>query len=631
MKNCSSRLHQLFLFCILLLLGAVNGKAQIITTIAGTPTSMGYTGDGGPATAATCGRPCGLHLDKKGNLYIGFPNNLRLRMVDSTGIIDYIAGTGAMGAVGDGGPATAATVDPFDVFTDKNGNIYIADGNRLRKIDTAHIIHTVAGNGSTGYSGDGGPATAASTSPSSAAIDTLGNLYLADGACVCIRKVDISGIITTIAGNGTSGYSGDGGPATAALLSGPAGIKTDKQGNIFIADVNSAVIRKINSSGIISTIAGIGTSGFSGDGGPATAAKFNGPQGLAVDDIGNIFIADFSNNRVRKVDRAGIITKIAGSGGAVSFSGDGGPATAARMHNPLGVTLDGWGNMYISDYGNYCIRYVGFNKKPLFVGGHVLEIGACMNTPASLNTTLAALETDSTQRVTWSAVTSPLHGTCSVAYSAISLGAPLVPSGLSYTPYAGYVGADTFMVRVTDGQLSDTAAVYVTVTNLMPYAGAISGTDSVCIGDTIRLSDTTTGGAWSSSNAALATVSTTGLVKGVANGSVNIRYIVTNPCGADTAFHPVYVRRWADCPNSIASTTTATKKVSIYPNPNTNLLRINAAIDVRLVLCFLDGKTAMEFNHVKEADISALASGVYLAMVYDMQGNRLLVEKVIKQ
>ncbi|MGH2768211.1 MAG: hypothetical protein ACRDIF_04545, partial [Actinomycetota bacterium] len=220
------------------------------------------------------------------------------------------------------------------------------------------FISTVAGTGSSGYSGDGGPAASARMKgPRTLAVDSEGNIFIADTMNHRIRKVDSSGIITTVAGTGSAGYSGDGGPATKARLYWPHDVAVDASGNLYIADSANQVIRKVDPSGIITTVAGTGSAGYSGDGGPATGAKLNEPRGGAVDAAGNIYISDRRNHRIRKVDSSGIITTVAGTGSA-GYGGDGGPATAAKLDGARGVGLDGSGNIYIADTGNHRIRRV---------------------------------------------------------------------------------------------------------------------------------------------------------------------------------------------------------------------------------------------------------------------------------
>jgi hypothetical protein len=339
----------------------VTGSPGVITTFAG-----GGIGDGGPATNAPLNDPSGVAVDTAGNIYIADYGNSRIRKITvSSGVITTIAGTGTDGYAGDGGPATSAQLNrPSGVAVDTAGNIYIADyGNsRIRKVDAiTGVITTIAGTGTSGYAGDGGPATSAQLNdPRGVAVDTAGKIYIADTSNNRIRKVTGSpGVITTIAGTGTSGYAGDGGPATTARLNYPSGVAVDTAFNIYIADSDNYRIRKVTvSSGVITTIAGTGTDGFAGDGGPATSAQLNDPRGVAVDTAGNIYIADFFNNRIRTVTGSpGVITTIAGDGTS-GYAGDGGPATSAQLRNPRGVAVDTAGNIYIADRDNDRVRKV---------------------------------------------------------------------------------------------------------------------------------------------------------------------------------------------------------------------------------------------------------------------------------
>ena len=282
--------------------------------------------------------------------------------------INIIAGNGAPGYLGDGGAATSARVsDPLGVFIDTlSDDIYSADrGNSVvRKISySSGIITTVAGSGSPGFSGDGGLATTAQLNgPQDISLDALGNLYIIDLYNNRIRKVDVStGIISTIAGTGVLGFSGDGGLATAAELAHPSGIAFDFIGNLYFCDANNQRVRKIDmSTGIINTIAGTGTLGYSGDGGPALNAKFNFPVEVFVQSNGNIYIGDANNYRIRKIDAAtGIITTIAGTG-LGSYSGDGGLAISAEIKEVYGIFVDRNGNLYFSDANNYKIRRIDY-------------------------------------------------------------------------------------------------------------------------------------------------------------------------------------------------------------------------------------------------------------------------------
>lgn len=349
-------------FAFALACASVQADAQIIRTYAG-----GGVGDGGAATGAMLSVPEGVAVDTSGNLYIADRNNSRVRKVSPGGVITTVAGNGIYGYSGDGGAATSATINsPKSVAIDALGNLYITDsGNsRIRRVSAAGIITTVAGNGTAGYSGDGGAATnAAINNPFGIVVDLAGNLYFADAFNNCIRKVATNGIITTLAGNGSPGYAGDGGAATSALLWRPAGIAFDaSSGNLYVADGSNSRIRKVTVSGIITTVAGNGTDGYSGDGGAATSAELAGPFDVAVDTSGNLFIADTGNNLIRKVSTSGIITTVAGLGyGYGGFSGDGGAATSARLNYPTSIVIDGSGNLYLADVFNNRIRQVAAN------------------------------------------------------------------------------------------------------------------------------------------------------------------------------------------------------------------------------------------------------------------------------
>ena len=275
-----------------------------------------------------------------------------------------VAGGGGLD-LGDGGPATkAGFCGTSDVTLDAQGNMYIADGGiycsgpggyTVRKVSPDGTITTVAGTGEVGYSGDGGPATKAKLNGAGAvAVDREGNLYISDGATYRIRKVDKDGIIHTIAGTGESGYSGDGGSATSAQLREPNNMTFDARGNLYLADYSS--VRKIDPSGTITTFAGTGQAGFSGDGGPATEAKLTALD-VALDGRGNMYITDTKNQRIRKVDKDGIIHTVAGSG-KKGYSGDGGPATEAALNDPWGIAVDGEGNLFFGDHHNSVIRKV---------------------------------------------------------------------------------------------------------------------------------------------------------------------------------------------------------------------------------------------------------------------------------
>jgi len=327
-----------------------------ISTVAGNGTA-GFSGDGGPALSAEVNEPQGVAVDSAGNLYIADDSNNRIRRVAPDGTITTVAGNGSAGFSGDSGQATSAELNqPNRVSVDISGNLYIADSfnNRIRKVDTNGIITTVAGNGVQGYSGDGGPATSASLNdPGDAVSDPAGNLFIADENDV-VRKVDTHGIITTVAGNGAKGYSGDGGPATSASLNTPVGVALGATGDLYISDQGNNRIRKV-SGGTIATVAGNGKPGYAGDGGPATAAELNGVACIAIDAAGELYIPENANNRIRAVSTDGTIWTVAGDGLA-GYSGDGGVATGTSLNSPRGVAIGHSGSIYIADYSNQRVR-----------------------------------------------------------------------------------------------------------------------------------------------------------------------------------------------------------------------------------------------------------------------------------
>jgi len=383
-----------------------------LTTVAGNG-SPGYSGDNGPAISAQLNAPYGVAVDSSGNLYIADANNNCIRMVNSSGTIATVAGNGSPGYAGDSGPAIYAAFNhPSGVAVDKFGNLYIADTNnyRIREVSAGNAA-TVAGNGTAGYAGDNGKAIAAEFGAVySIAVDASGNLYIADEANNRVRKVSNT-LIATFAGNGTAGYSGDNGQAANAEVNQPAAVAVDASGDLYIADRGNQRIRMVGLNGVIQTVAGNGTAGFAGDGAAGTAAELNSPGGVAADGLGNLYIADFSNQRIRKVSAgkiattaggatgdggwapfaglnqpaavakdangnvyvaesvgqrvrkiapAGTITTFAGTG-AAGFGGDSGPAAAALLNSPAGLAVDGAGNVYIADSGNSRVREVDIN------------------------------------------------------------------------------------------------------------------------------------------------------------------------------------------------------------------------------------------------------------------------------
>ena len=363
----SFRVGLVVVVAAVLLAGSAFGVSgsDTITTVAGVGTA-GSAGDGGQATSAQLSTPDGVAVDGQGNVYIADVGNSRVRKVTPGGIISTVAGTGTAGFSGDGGQATSAQLKiPIAVAVDGQGNVYIADiGNqRIRKVTTDGIISTLAGTGTAGFSGDGGQATSAQLNgPEGVAVDAQGNVYISDASNFRVRKVTAGGIISTFAGTGTAGFSGDGGQATSAQISAPLFLAVDSAGNVYIPDLVNQRVRKVTAGGVISTVAGTGTAGFSGDGGQAISAQLHSPVGVGVDPAGNLYIADIGNERVRKVTAGGVISTVAGTGTA-GFSGDGGQAISAQINSPVGVAVDGQGSVYFADAGNLRVRKIE-NKLP---------------------------------------------------------------------------------------------------------------------------------------------------------------------------------------------------------------------------------------------------------------------------
>jgi hypothetical protein len=490
-----------------------------ILTVAGDGLAS-YTGDKGPAIAATLNNPVGIAVDKTGNSYIADQaNNVVRKVTAATGIITTVAGTGTAGSSGNGGAATSALLSaPSAVALDAGGNLYIADnGNHVvRKVTAATgIIGTVAGDGTAGYKGDTGPATSAELQGlGGLAVDASGNLYLSDSLDNVIRKVSAAGTITTIVGNGKTGYGGDNGAATSAELSSPTGIAVDASGNLYIADTGNNVIRKVTLAGIISTIAGnqagTGSIGAAGDGSKATSAALTSPAGVAVDANGNVYIADGGNslyggdNAVRKVNPAGIISTIAGTyfGG---YGGDGGAATKAQLFNPLDVALDASDNVYIVDNGNQVIREALYGltsaaPPPVFTpaAGTYSTAQVVSLTDSAAGATFYYTIDGSTPTATSAVYSGPIKVTANQTIKALAVATGYTASPVAaasymiaapaatpvFTPAAGtYTSAQT--VTITDATAG--ATLYYTTNATTPTASSTKYTGPITVSSTETL------------------------------------------------------------------------------------------------------------------------------------------------
>jgi signal peptidase I len=335
------------------------GCAGAINLFAGTGTA-GSSGDGGAATAAQLNLPIGLAIDSGGSAYIADTSNGRIRKVTSGGTISTFAGGGGSSACSFSGAATSVFLFfPYGVAVDGSGNVYIADtsNNCVRKVTPGGTVSQVAGGGSNTACSFSGAATSVSlSSPQGVTVDSSGNIYIADSGHSCVRKVTPAGTVSQVAGTGTAGFNGDGGAATAAQVNAPIGLAIDSAGNIYIADTSNNRIRKVTSGGTISTIAGGGANTACSFSGAATSVSLNSPYEIAVDSSTNVFIADTNNNCVRKL-AAGTISQVAGTGTA-SYSGDGGAAIAATLNGPTGLALKASGDLLVSDSNNNRVRRV---------------------------------------------------------------------------------------------------------------------------------------------------------------------------------------------------------------------------------------------------------------------------------
>lgn len=335
-----------------------------IYTVAGTG-DPGYEGDGGPASNALLREPFMCAFDPQGNLYIAEATNHCVRLVvKESGIITTVAGIGVEGYSGDGGPAVNSTFNqPYSLQVDANGDIYIVDrlNAAIRKVDAATgIITTVAGTGEVGYSGDGGPGNAAQLrEPNDCYLDGMGGLLIADIQDQRVRRLDLkTGIISTFAGNGEKVRSGDGGPAAQAGIFGVRAVCMDSLGNTYICEREGNGVRKVDTNGVMSTLAGTGERGYTGDRGPALAATWGAPKAIRCDHLDNIVVVDTENHAIRRIDAVtGTVTTIAG--GHQGGDGDGGDATEAGLDRPHGCGFDEDGNIFVADSNNHRVRVVG--------------------------------------------------------------------------------------------------------------------------------------------------------------------------------------------------------------------------------------------------------------------------------
>jgi trimeric autotransporter adhesin len=474
----------------------VSAPSGAITTVAGNG-AFGYSGDGGAATSALLSWPEGVAVDSAGALYVTDSYAGRVRKVSTGGIISTVLGGGA----GDGSWGVSAHMARVSaVARDSSGNLYIStpEVNRVKKLAPNGVISTIAGNGAQGFAGDGGAAVNASLYwPSGVAVDASGNLYFADFNNSRIRKVTVStGTITTVAGDGYSRFSGDGGAAVNASLYWPTGVAADAAGNLYIADKNNHRIRKVTAStGVMTTVAGNGTAGFSGDGGAATGAALNNPFAVAVDASGNLYVADYYNFRIRKVTVSnGLITTVAGNGESNNY-GDGGAATRAALNGPSGVAVDATGNLYIADSNSNRIRKVTASNGTIttvagggswgFYGDGGVATGAGLTSPMSL----AIGSADNIY------VADSYNGAIRLLTPAGTSAVLTVTSTHSDAFAAGQSG--TYILTVTNAPLAGSTSGTVTVTEALPGGltlVSMSGSGWSCSAGNCSRGDSLSGG-----------------------------------------------------------------------------------------------------------------------------------------
>ena len=528
-----------FYLLLYFILSCASGNAQRITFYAGQGIPYGYSGDGGSATSAELNVPIGTAMDGSGNLFFSDHSNYRIREI-SSGTINSIAGNGTNSTTGNGGAATAATIsNVYNIAIDGSNNIYFTDynSNTIRKIDNSGNISLFAGGGSS--NSEGVAATSANLGePVGIAIDNNGDIYVGSITRHKVLKINhTANTVTTYAGGGTGGYAGDGNPATASAVEiyQPYGLYFDASNNLYIVDKTEMVVRKVaysaTGSGLISTFAGNGTSGFAGDGGAASATttELATPASIIFDASGNAYIGDMYNFVIRMVNPAGTISTFAGEHGSNGFDTGSGSGTSHKIYEVNSMLFDSNGNLYAANGRGAILEF--HNGTPVFAAGTSQSLNVCENSSGnSINSMMAITENDywAGQTETWSIISGPSHGSLSgFPATATSTGGALTPSGLSYSPTSSYIGTDAFTIQISDGYLSSITTVNVVVGN----AGTIAGSTDVCIGANVCLSTSgLTGGTWTSSNAANATVnSSTGVVTGVGAGRATISYAVTCP------------------------------------------------------------------------------------------------------
>ncbi len=586
------------LFTSLAIAAGVYAQAQMITTIAGTGSGT-YAGDGGAATAASLYNPVGTAVDAAGNVYVADLSNNRIRMISAaTGVITTIAGTGAAGFGGDGGPASAAILaSPTGVCVDPAGNLYIADyaNNRIRKVTAISgqvtpscTITTIAGTGTYGYNTNTNPLLTNFSGPYSVEMDRNTNLYIADAGNNRVRMISaFSGNISSIAGTGAAGSTGDGLAATSALLNRPTDIAFDTLGNIYIADFNNNRVRVILASDSkIYAYAGNGTAGYAGDGSAASLAHLNKPVNLAFDGANNLlYISDFGNNRVRMVNRSNFVIKtIIGTGtgagtSTANYAGDGGPDTLAEVSGPSGLALDGAGNLYLADDYNNRVRKVCLNRTAITTSGNH---SICFGT----TTTLTA------------------HGAGTYTWSANAGNATTSTVSLGPTATTGYT------ISGTSFGCSMMATTTVTVNSLPNNGVTVSNTvlTAMATPATYQWIDCNMHTAISGQTSQSYTATVAG----------SYAVVLTNNGCTDTSTCRVITF------TGVEELSAGLARLRIYPNPSKGSFTIETSITgtQQVQVCDVTGNEVLsrEINGTSVIDAGTLPGGVYMVSISGSRG-----------
>ena len=605
---------------------------RVTVTIAGNGLP-GYNGDGNAGVSNEVTNPYDICMDAANNFYFTDMLNGRVRKVwAKNGMVTTIAGGGTSTA--DGIPGPQASIMPRNICLDHAGNIYIADSlsHKIRKIDgSTNIITTIAGTGVAGFGGDGGPATAAGLNDVlGICSDSYNNIYLVDYGNNCIRKVNAAtGIISTIAGSitGTRGYTGDGGPATAALLCTPTAICIDRANNIFFADQTYGYIshiRKITAAtGIISNVSGTGTIGGTLYGLLAADAWLGDVTGLCMSSSGDLFCNEISCS-CRKIDSTtDSVSLVAGDFYTESFA-DCQPSAVAYMDDPFGLCADAKGNVYIADNLNNRIRKViQLTHTPTFAYGEGQLVNICTaGTTVAIDSQFAITDIDSLQPETWTVLTAPASGTLSgfpYTTTSIGTGGIALTSGATYTPSTGFTGTDSFRVQVSDGTYSDVVTIYVAVGG---PGGSVSATPSLCGTATEYATENVPGGTWSLSNSD-ASILPSGLMTGVMPGVDTITYSINNSCGTASATEEITI---TDCTSLGISNATEAQVLSVFPNPATSVLNIkwaNWEAQNTIIISDITGREMLRSNvatnnaqtGTQQIDVTTLPAGIYLVKI----------------